>query len=107
MWNSRLVTSNDEISIESQIEAATQRLHILEPILQALEHPHRVLDVLLEAADAEAGRSALCAEFGLDLVQASAMMDTQFRRVTRSERARVRDDFEQTLASLERLRGLA
>jgi DNA gyrase subunit A len=98
------MTPNDELSIESQIEATTQRLHMLEPILQALEQPHRVLDVLLEAKDAEAGRSALTTEFGLDTIQATAVMDAQFRRVTHADRDKIRKDVAETRALLDRLR---
>jgi DNA gyrase subunit A len=98
------MTPNDELSIERQIEAATQRLHILEPILQALEQPHRVLEVLLDATDAEAGRSALTNEFGLDTIQATAVLDAQFRRVTRSDRDKIRRDIAETRAVLKTLR---
>jgi DNA gyrase subunit A len=98
------MTPNDELSIDRQIEAATQRLHILEPILQALDQPHRVLDVLLEAKDAEAGRSALTTEFGWDTIQATAVMDAQFRRVTHFDRDKIRKDMAEMRALLARLR---
>lgn len=104
VWNPRPMTPANELSIEKQIEARTQRLHILEPILQALEHPHRVMEVLLEAEDVEAGRSALTNEFGWDSIQATAVMDAQFRRVTRSDRDKICKDVADIRALLEGFR---
>lgn len=89
------MATSDELSSGRRIELATQRLHILEAILQAFEHPHRVLDLLLEAKDADEGRSALAAEFGWDTIQATAVMDVQLRRVTHADRNRIRQDAAQ------------
>lgn len=103
LCEARGVNQPDRPSIDEQIEHAVQRQHILAPILRALDKPHRVLDLLHNAADPEAGRSALISEFALDEIQATAVMDAQFRHLTRADRDRLRSDLKQVEAQLQQL----
>ena len=104
LCHARLVTSSDEPSIDQQIEWVAMHLHILEPLLQALRDPQAVLGVLAGAADPDAGRAALAERFGLDEVQAAAVMDAQFSKTTRAEVDAIEDRVQETRTRLEVLR---
>lgn len=65
------------------------RLHIYEALTTALADPHRVLDVLLAAPDADAATAGLRTEFGLTDIQAAVVLDLQFRRLNADDRERI------------------
>lgn len=65
------------------------RLHIYEALSAVLADPHRVLDVLLAAPDADAATAGLRTEFGLTDIQAAVVLDLQFRRLNADDRERI------------------
>ena len=94
---------NSDLPLDQDIRQTREGLSLFEAIATAMRDPHGVLDVVLGSADAEAARHALGERFGLSEVQATAVLEMQFRRVTASDRERI-DEERQRLA--RRLRSL-
>jgi hypothetical protein len=64
-----------------------QALPILSAVAAVLAHPERLVRVLAAADDDEAAVAALASEFDLEPDQARAVLDQQFRLLTRAGRA--------------------
>lgn len=86
-----------ENSLEDDLRIARQQLHIYDAIVTAANDAHAVLDIVLEAADPDAAHRELRSRYGFSEVQAWAVLDVQFRRVTSVDRLKV----EQRLHELE------
>jgi hypothetical protein len=69
-----------------------ERLRVLTAVEAALADPARLIGIVGESADDEDAARRLAREFGLDDVQAQAMLDLQVRRVTAAHRARIADE---------------
>ena len=82
-----------------------QELHILEPLARVLEDPHELLDVLLGATDIESARTALSDHYGIDDIQAAAVLDMQLRRLPTDQQRRIVQDRDETRALLEEAQG--
>jgi DNA gyrase subunit A len=94
---------NSDLSIDQEIRQTQERLSIYEAISAALRDPHGVLDAVLGSADAETARLALGERFGFDEVQATAVMDMQFRRATAIDKERIEEEREQLVRQLHSL----
>ena len=68
------------------------RLSILAAIEAALADPVRLIGILQESADDDDALRRLTHSFGLDEVQARAVLDLQMRRVTTVNRVRVAEE---------------
>jgi hypothetical protein len=68
-----------------------ERLSILTAIESALADPVRLLGILLDSEDDDDAIDRLMDAYGVDAVQAQAMLDLQFRRVIPANRARLAD----------------
>jgi DNA gyrase subunit A len=88
-----------------ELRHANERLRVLKALARALEEPHLVLDLLLDAQDPDEAASALQDRFGLDEVQAGAILDMQNRRLTKRDRERIRADVEELQKHIELLDG--
>ena len=86
-----------------KIQHAQDRLAILDGLVRALEDPHALLDVLLQADDTETARQALQDAFGLSEIQAMAALDLQFRRVPSQELQRIRSNRDEVAAAIAQL----
>ena len=69
-----------------------ERLRILSGIEAALADPVRLIGILLNAEDDEDAIARLMDAFGVDAVQAQAMLDLQMRRVIPAHRARIAEE---------------
>lgn len=76
-------------AVTKEVERASERLAIYEALDRALADPHALLDLLISAENPEVAAAALQQRFGLDEMQAAAVLDLQFRRVTVQARARI------------------
>ncbi len=71
------------------------RLNLLDALLAAAERPHEVLDLVLSAADAEEATAAVAGALGTSPPAARAVLDAQWRGLTRQGLQRLhaeRDD---------------
>ena len=88
---------NNELSLADELRQTQEQLHILDGLALATGEPHAVLDIIFQAEDSDAASAALQDRFGLDRIQATAVMELQFRRATRLDRRQI-DDRRRALA---------
>jgi DNA gyrase subunit A len=62
-----------------------------------------VLGIVSVSDDSAAARHGIAAAFGLDELQANAVLDMQFRRVTRTDRARLSDELTELRSEIQQL----
>lgn len=87
----------DETEREEQWEQwkRADRLHIMEGLIQAINDPHRFLDIVLSAADRTAAEAALEDQFGLSREQARAAMNMQFLMMSEETRQSIRTEADE------------
>jgi DNA gyrase subunit A len=78
-------------------EAMALRLEILEAVIMAVDNRRRLFDVIGAAASADQARQNLMAEFGMNEIQATAVLDLQARRFAEFERTRLIQEREEIL----------
>ena len=83
---------------------AEEREHLLSALVQGSAEAAIVLEVTSEVEHLDEARAALRDRFALDDLQANAVLDMQFRRTTRLERARLREELEGLRAEIADLR---
>jgi DNA gyrase subunit A len=94
----------EEMSPEWLLAKATEREHIVVAVALGLERWRDVGEVIARAADADAARRRVTAEFGLDDVQATAVLDTQFRRISGADRARITQELDELRQHISQLK---
>ena len=75
------------------------RLHILDGLKIALDNIDRVIQIIRESADDDVAKKGLIDEFGLSEVQAQAILEMRFKRLTGLEKSKIEDE----IAELEKL----
>ncbi|WP_210650781.1 DNA gyrase subunit A [Nocardioides sp. SYSU D00065] len=101
---------NPEVGPEEDLQDALRQVHIYAAIAAAASDAHAILDVMLSAADPEAANRALVDRYAFTEVQAWAVMDLQFRRLTAMDRAKIeqrRHELGERVKDLERQLGRA
>lgn len=83
------------------------REHVLMAIVHAVESWKEVLTIISDAADESAACRALAEALKLDEVQATAVLDVQFRRVSRAARERLIVELRQIRGEIARLSAAA
>ncbi len=78
-----------------ELARAKERAHILEGLVIALDNLDAVIALIRGAADPEAARNGLMAEFGLSKVQAQAILDMRLQRLTGLERDKIVEEHEE------------
>lgn len=94
---------SEEWPVEYRLQKAKERRHIVSAIVSGLASWAEVLTVIADSPSAEAARAGLREKFGLDEVQATALLDIQFRRVTGVDRQRLSDELRDLDADIARL----
>ena len=89
-----------------ELREAEARAHILEGLKIALDHLDEVIALIRRAPSPEAARNGLMAEFGLSVLQSQAILDMKLSRLTALEREKLLAEYRETLATIERLRGI-
>ena len=77
-----------------------QRIHILKGLAVAQEEAFEVVGLIFDSDDERDAMHRLMKRFDLDDVQALAVLDAQFRRVDRKNRARVTEELADRLRDL-------
>lgn len=78
-----------ESTAQTDLRMAREQVHIYAAILVAAGDAHAVLDIMMDAADADAAHRDLRDRYGFTDVQAWAVLDVQFRRLTSADRHKV------------------
>ena len=85
---------------EYDLKRARERAHILAGLRIAIGNLDRVIQLIRNSADADAARNGLMGEFGLDDVQARAILDMQLRRIATLERERLETEYRELQESI-------
>lgn len=91
---------------EYDLEKAQRRAHILEGLLQALDHLDEVIDIIRRSRSVETAQSNLMKKLHLTEMQAQAILDMQLRRLAALERTKIQEEYKekkQLIKYLERL----
>ena len=91
---------------EYELRRAKQRAHILAGLRIAIGNLDAVIALIRRSDDAEAAKGGLITEFGLDEVQAQAILEMQLRRIAALERERIESEYQElqtTIKGLEEL----
>ena len=89
-----------------ELKVAQDRAHILEGFKIALDHIDEVIATIRSSANADAARDALMNKFGLDQIQAQAILDMQLRRLAHLERQKILDEYEEITRKISYLEDL-
>jgi len=79
------------------------RLHLVDGLLIALIDIDRVVAIIRGSDDAAAAKAALMSEFGLSDIQATYILDTPLRRLTRFDRIELETEQERLRAEIAEL----
>jgi len=88
------------------LRKAQERAHILEGLLIALDNLDAVIALIRASRDASVASAGLQATFALTEIQAKAILDMRLQRLTGLEVEKVRQEYKDTLALIERLKAI-
>ena len=86
------------------LNKAKDRAHILEGLRIAVDNLDEVIHTIRDSKDAQEAQPRLMEKFGLSEIQAKAILDMQFRRLTGLEREKIENEYQElliTIADLE------
>ena len=88
------------------LKKAQDRAHILEGLRIAVDNLDEVIHTIRNSRDAAEAMSSLIEKFGLDEIQAKAILDMQFRRLTGLERERIENEYKAILITIADLQDI-
>ena len=74
------------------LRKSKERMHILEGLKVAIDFIDEVIAIIRKSKDQAAAKLALCERFGLDDVQAQAIVSMRLGQLTNMERAKIEDE---------------
>jgi DNA gyrase subunit A len=90
-----------------ELRKAQERAHLLQGYLIALDHLDEVITLIRSSATPEiAKESLISAGWGLDEVQAKAILELRLQRLTGMERAKIKEEFDQIMLQIAKLKEL-
>jgi DNA gyrase subunit A len=87
-----------------ELRKAEERAHILEGLLIALDHLDAVIALIRSSQTPDVAREGLISEFKLSEIQARAILDMRLQRLTGLERDKIRDEYNELMALIARLK---
>jgi len=88
------------------LERAQERAHILEGLKICLDHLDEVIKTIRAAADQDTASNQLQSKFGLSERQAKAVLALTLGRLTRLERGKVDEEYEQVIKTIAYLENI-
>ena len=88
------------------LERAQERAHILEGLKICLDHLDEVIKTIRAAADQETASNQLQTRFGLSERQAKAVLALTLGRLTRLERGKIDEEYEQVIKTIAYLESI-
>ena len=82
------------------LEKAQARAHILEGLRIAVDNLDEIIHTIRDSKDANEAMPRLMERFGLDEIQAKAILDMQFRRLTGLEREKIENEYQDLLIKI-------
>ncbi|MCI4327705.1 MAG: DNA topoisomerase 4 subunit A, partial [Thermoplasmata archaeon] len=89
---------------EFDLRKATERLHLLEGFLTAIDHIDEVIKIIRRSKDVPAAEQSLMGKFLLSIEQAKAILDMRLARLTALERETVEKEAAEKEALIRRLK---
>lgn len=86
-----------------ELKSAKDRAHILEGLLKALANIDDVIETIKKSPDADTARTNLCQKFGLDEIQANAILEMQLRRLAALERQKIEAEYQELMKQIDKL----
>ena len=83
------------------LNKAEERVHILEGLKIALDNLDEVIKIIREAETDVVAKEQLISRFGLDDIQATAILDMRLRRLTGLERDKIENELADLLKAIE------
>ncbi|MBQ6285279.1 MAG: DNA gyrase subunit A [Bacilli bacterium] len=83
-----------------------KRVHILEGYKIALDHIDEVVKIIRNAKTDEEAKTNLIDKFGLDMIQAEAILELKLRRLTGLERDKIENELAELLKEIEELKSI-
>ena len=89
-----------------ELGKAEERVHILEGLKIALDHLDEVIKTIRESQTDVIAREQLMKKFGLDEIQANAILEMKLRRLTGLEREKIENELAELLKLIDELRAI-
>ena len=89
-----------------ELNKAQERDHILQGLLIALDNIDEVIRIIRSSETPQSAKEALIANFGLDDVQAQAIIDMRLRTLTGLERGKIEAEHEQLMKTIAELKAI-
>ena len=88
------------------LKKAEARVHILEGLKIALDHLDEVIKVIRESNTDEVAKSELIRRFGLDEIQADAILEMKLKRLTGIERDKIEAELQSLLEAIKEYKAI-
>ncbi len=88
------------------LDKALDRVHILEGLKIALDHLDEVIKTIRESETDVIAKEQLMTKFGLDEIQANAILEMKLRRLTGLEREKIENELAELLKLIDELRSI-
>lgn len=88
------------------LNKAQERDHILQGLLIAIDNIDEVVHIIRSAANVQAAKNSLIGRFGLDDVQAQAIVDMRLRALTDLEHDKIEAEHQELLKTIDHLKAI-
>ncbi len=89
-----------------ELKKAEERAHILEGLIIASDNIDEVIALIRASQSPDEAREKLMGRFGLSEIQAKAIVEMRLRQLTGLEQDKLRAEYAEVMAEIERLRAL-
>ena len=89
-----------------ELNKAEERAHILKGLLIALDNIDRVIQIIRGSENVQIAKNSLMEEFGLDDVQAQAIVDMRLRTLTGLERDKIEKEYQELMEKIDYLKSI-
>ena len=88
------------------LDKAEKRVHILNGLKIALDNIDEVIKIIKSSKSDEIAKAQLSSRFGLDNIQADAILEMKLRRLTGLEREKIENEINELLKLIDELRSI-
>ncbi|MGF1566372.1 MAG: DNA gyrase subunit A [Flavobacteriales bacterium] len=89
-----------------ELRKAEERAHILQGLIIALDNLDEVISLIRASKTPEEAKTGLMERFELSEIQAKAILDMRLQKLTGLEREKLREEFDELMALIERLKAI-
>ena len=88
------------------LKQAQDKVHILEGLKIALDHLDEVIKLIRNSKSDTEAKEGLISKFGLDEIQANAILEMKLRRLTGLEREKIENDLAELLKAIDEFKAI-